>query len=140
MSHFFVMIITDFTSFFEVFCNSLVHVFLNYLISGMPEKDIYHLLAGISKALAHPIRFEVIDLLKEKEMSFGEICEAVGCLKSNLSQHLSSMVNKGILVQRKEGLNMYYRLSSKKVATACRIMREVLAENLEKNKSLLQTL
>lgn len=106
----------------------------------MPEKNIYHLLAGISKALAHPIRFEVIDLLKEREMSFGELCEVVGCLKSNLSQHLTSMVNKGILIQRKEGLNMYYRLSSRKVATACKIMREVLAENLEKNNALLQTL
>lgn len=47
---------------------------------------------------------------------------------------------KQILIQRKEGMNVYYRLSSKKVATACRIMREVLIENLEKHKEILKTL
>lgn len=104
----------------------------------MSDKTLYLLQADISKALAHPIRIEVIDLLKEGELSFGELCEAVGCLKSNLSQHLTSMVHKGILTQRKEGLNVYYRLSSDKVAQACDIMRELLIGNLEKTKALLK--
>lgn len=106
----------------------------------MPDKTIYKLHAGICKALAHPIRIEVIDLLHGRELSFGEICETIGCLKSNLSQHLSSMADKGILIQRKEGMNVYYRLSSAKVSAACRIMREVLVENLEKQKAILKTL
>lgn len=106
----------------------------------MPDKTIYKLHATICKALGHPIRIEVIDLLKDNELSFREICEAIGCLKSNLSQHLTSMTNKGILTQRKEGMNVYYRLSSRKVAIACRIMREVLIENLEKHKAILKKL
>lgn len=104
----------------------------------MIDKTIFKLHANICKALGHPIRIEVIDLLQDKEMNFGEICEATGYLKSNLSQHLTSMANKGILTQRKEGLNVYYKLSSKKVATACRIMKEVLIENFEKQKNILK--
>lgn len=104
----------------------------------MADKTIFKLHANICKALGHPVRIEVIDLLQDKEMGFSEIGKATGCLKSNLSQHLSSMANKGILIQRKEGLNVYYKLSSKKVATACRIMREVLIENLEKQKNILK--
>lgn len=106
----------------------------------MPDKTIYKLHANICKALAHPIRIEVIDLLQHGELSFGEICEATGCLKSNLSQHLTSMTGKGILHQRKGGMNVYYRLSSKKVSAACGIMREVLVENLEKQKAILKTM
>ncbi len=106
----------------------------------MADKSIYKLHAGICKALAHPIRIEIIDVLQNDELTFGEICEATGCLKSNLSQHLSSMTSKGILQHRKEGQNVYYKLSSKKVATACRIMREVLIENLERQRELFQTL
>jgi len=59
-------------------------------------------------------------------------------MKSNLSQHLSLMVSSGILSQRKEGLNMYFKLSTEKIAIACRMMREVLIENLKKNHELIK--
>jgi len=104
----------------------------------MKDKTIYTLHSNICKALANPIRIEIIDILNEKEMTFGEIQEITGALKSNLSQHLSLMVSNGVLSQRKEGLNMYFRLSSEKIATACRIMREVLIENLKKHQDLIK--
>lgn len=104
----------------------------------MRDKSIFKLHASICKALGHPLRIEIIDLLQDKELSFGAICQSTGELKSNLSQHLSLMTSKGILNQRKEGLNSYYKLSSDKVAIACGIMREVLVENLEKQKQLFK--
>lgn len=90
------------------------------------------------KALANPIRIEIIDILNDKEMTFGEIQEITGVMKSNLSQHLSLMVSSGILTQRKEGLNMYFKLATEKIAIACRMMREVLIENLKKTTNSLK--
>lgn len=104
----------------------------------MKDKTIYNLHANICKALANPIRIEIIDILGDKELTFGEIQEITGVLKSNLSQHLSLMVANGILSQRKEGLNMYFKLSTEKIATACRMMREVLIENLKKHHELIK--
>lgn len=106
----------------------------------MKDKTLYSLHANICKALGHPSRMEIIDILNDKEMSFGELLEMTGLLKSNLSQHLTVMVSKGILTQRKEGLNAYYRLSTIKVATACLIMREVLIENIKKHQSLIKNI
>jgi ArsR family transcriptional regulator len=102
------------------------------------DKHIYQLHAQVCKALAHGIRIEIIDLLQDKEMGFGEIFEKTGIAKSSLSQHLSVMVENGILNQRKEGLNSYYRLSSDKVSKACQLMREVLIEKLEKSTEILK--
>jgi hypothetical protein len=48
------------------------------------------------------------------------------------------MVGKGILLQRREGQKAFFRLSSRKVAGACRLMREVLMERLEKQSQLLK--
>lgn len=104
----------------------------------MADKRIFELHANICKALGHSIRIEIIDLLQARELTFSDILEVTGGLKSNLSQHLSVMVSKGILSQRKEGQNVYYKLSSRKVAQACRLMREVLIENLEKQSLLLK--
>ena len=92
------------------------------------------------KALANPIRIEIIDVLNDKELTFGELQNETGVLKSNLSQHLSLMVSNEILVQRKEGLNVYFKLSTDRIATACRIMREVLIDNLRKQSELINNL
>jgi len=106
----------------------------------LKDKTIYSLHSNICKALAHPIRIEIIEILTDKELSFGEIQEETDTLKSNLSQHLSLMVSNGILYQRKEGLNMFFTLSSPKVAIACRIMREVLIENIDRQKEIIQNI
>jgi ArsR family transcriptional regulator len=106
----------------------------------MIEKKIYRLHADVCKALGHSIRIEIIDLLGEYEMGFTEIGEKTGVAKSSLSQHLSVMVEKGILVQRKKGLNSYFRLSTHKVADACRLMREVLIEKLQESNEILKNL
>jgi len=104
----------------------------------MTGKKIFELHADVCKALGHPLRIEIIDLLQKKEICFSDILEVTGGLKSNLSQHLSVMTKKGILKMRRDGQCNYYSLSSKKVAQACRLMREVLIDNLKKNKDLLE--
>ncbi len=104
----------------------------------MSDKMIYQLHADVCKALAHSIRIEIIDLLQDKELRFGEIADKTGIAKSSLSQHLSIMVEKGILIQRKEGLNSFFRVSTDKVSKACQLMREVLIERLEKSTEILQ--
>jgi ArsR family transcriptional regulator len=76
--------------------------------------------------------------LQDNELCFSDILEATGGLKSNLSQHLSVMVKKSILKMRREGQYNYYSLSSKKVALACQLMREVLIESLKKHVDLLE--
>ena len=106
------------------------------------DKKIYELHAEVCKALANPLRIEVIDLLQKGELCFSDILEETGGLKSNLSQHLSVMVNSGILMARKDSRCNYYSLSSSKVAKACSLMREVLIDNLKKqqefHKSILK--
>lgn len=104
----------------------------------MLDKTVYELQAEVCKALAHPLRIEVIELLQKGEMRFGDLLEKTGGLKSNMSQHLSVMVSSGILKVRKDSKSKYYRLSSAKVANACSIMREVLIENLKKQQEVLK--
>ncbi len=103
----------------------------------MTDKEIFNLHAEVCKALGHPLRIEVIDILGKGELCFTDILERTGGLKSNLSQHLSVMTNKGILKVRRHGKCNYYSLTSKKVARACILMREVLIDNLKKHQSAL---
>ena len=103
----------------------------------MIKKTLYSMHADVCKALAHELRIEIIDILKDRELTFGAIAEKTAVAKSNLSQHLSVMVQKGILMHRKEGLHVYYKLSSIKVYQAFQIMREVLRERIRKENDLI---
>jgi DNA-binding transcriptional ArsR family regulator len=106
----------------------------------MPVKTVYTIHAEVLKALAHPLRIEVVDILQEGELCFSEILEKTGGLKSNLSQHLSIMVNNGLLKVRKNSRCNYYSLSSLKVARASQLLREVLTENVKKRNKLLEAI
>jgi len=97
------------------------------------DKILFKLHAEMCNSMGHPIRLETVHHLKEQELSFSELAEAIGVGKSTLSRHLSLMVNNGILIQRKEGVNVYYKIASTKITTACALMREILIERLKSN-------
>lgn len=72
--------------------------------------------AYILKAVAHPVRLCIIQLLDEKDgLSVNEICEALDCEQSLISHHLINMKLRGILKSQKDGINMYYSLKEKEI-------------------------
>lgn len=97
----------------------------------MSDRNLYKLHASICHTLANPKRLEIIDKLRVGELSVTELVEALEVSQSNLSQHLSVMRQRGIVTTRREGLNVFYRLSNSKITQACDLMRQVLLENLE---------
>ena len=74
--------------------------------------------AYILKAVAHPLRLAVLELLSSNEkMGVTEICEVLNCEQSLMSHHLITMKLKGILGSTKDGLNVFYWLKTKEVIT-----------------------
>lgn len=94
------------------------------------DKEIFELHASICQIMANAKRLEIISILGDKELTVGEIAEMMDIRMANLSQHLSIMKAKGILKSRREGVNIHYRISNPKVVQACRLMREVMMEQL----------
>src|SRR3990170_3517817 len=104
----------------------------------MADRQLYKLHAGICHTLANPKRLEIIDKLHARELSVTELARALGISQANLSQHLSLMRHRGIVTTRRNGLNVFYRLSSSKIARACDLMREVLLEHLERGANVVR--
>jgi DNA-binding transcriptional ArsR family regulator len=104
------------------------------------EKTIYSMHADICKALSNPIRVEIVHELRGGELGFGELLEITGMSKSNLSQHLSLLMDKGLIFQRKDGINKHFRLTSEKVAEACQTIREVIKNQLINSNLILNSI
>jgi DNA-binding transcriptional ArsR family regulator len=105
----------------------------------MVDRQLYKLHAGICHTLANPKRLEIIDKLRNQELSVTELAEALEIGQANLSQHLSLMRQRGIVTTRREGSNIFYKLSNPKIIKACDLMRQVLLENLESGAVLVET-
>src|SRR4030043_1485718 len=100
--------------------------------------DIFRMHADICKTLAHPKRLEIINVLRDDELSANELLKKVTISKANLSQHMSILVQKWVVISRKEGKNVFYRLCDKRITKACDLMREVLIMRLENNNKILK--
>ncbi len=101
------------------------------------EKRLYELQAEVCKTLANPKRLEIINALKDGEKSVTDLVGILGVPKANVSQHLAVMRNSGVLVNRRDGVNIFYSLASPKVTEACMLMKEVLTERLKSKSGLL---
>jgi len=97
--------------------------------------SIYKLQADVCKTFANDKRLEIINLLKEKEMSNSELMQKTGLPKVNISQHMHVLTAKGVVLARREGIQLFYRIANPKIIQACNLMREVLMDQLlEKEK------
>jgi len=80
----------------------------------MNEKTAEHA-AEVLKAIAHPIRVQIVELLQAKEMCVGDIAEALGGKQAITSQQLNMMKAKGVLSCRRDGARVYYRIKNRNV-------------------------
>lgn len=72
--------------------------------------------AYVLKAVAHPTRIGIIDLLDQRtELSVTELCDLLQCEQSLISHHLINMRDKGLLGTRRDGKNIYYFLVDKTI-------------------------
>jgi DNA-binding transcriptional ArsR family regulator len=71
--------------------------------------------AEILSALAHPNRIRILDCLRGGEKCNCELAPELGLEQSNLSRHLKLLDQSGILVSRKEGLRVFFRVSDEKI-------------------------
>ena len=98
---------------------------------GNELEKLYELQADICKIFSNAKRLEIINTLKDQELSASELIEKIGLGKVNLSQHMSVLKAKGVIQTRRDGVNIYYRIANPKIIQACHLMREVLLEQFQ---------
>ncbi len=71
------------------------------------------------KAFGDPSRLKIVMLLSVKEMAVGDIVEAIGLSQPTVSRHLGILREAEIVVDRRDGQNVYYSLNKSSVETCC---------------------
>lgn len=96
----------------------------------------YH--SVICSIFAHPKRLLIIDALRDREMNVTEIGNLTGIPKSNLSQHLGLLRDKGIVKTKKEGTQVFYRISHPNIIKAFDLLSEFIIDSISDSQKLLE--
>ena len=89
---------------------------------GPMPTELLELVAERFRALAEPVRLQLLDTLRRGELTVGELAESTGLQPANVSKHLQLLHQLRFVSRRKEGLFVYYQLADERVLELCDVM------------------
>jgi len=104
------------------------------------EELAYKIKADFLRALAHPLRLQIIEFLKGGEQNVGTIAKKIGIPQSSLSRHLLALREAGILRSRQQGTIIYYGIEDNGILQVLRSVAELLRKKLRKTATVLSSL
>jgi ArsR family transcriptional regulator len=108
-------------------------------MNATPKHPIarYEARAQVAKALAHPSRLMMLDVLLDREWCVCELTELTRLDQSTVSKHLSVLKHAGIVVDRKEGTKTFFRLKICCLQGLWECIESVLKDNLKAQQAAI---
>jgi ArsR family transcriptional regulator len=108
--------------------------------SSPAPAELYEIQAGIAKAMGHPERLRLLDLIGDGEVAFADLTRRAGITKTRLSQHLRVLRAGHVVAVRREGRAAFVRLRYPEIKVACAAMRDALARHLKAEEGRTRSL
>jgi ArsR family transcriptional regulator len=94
--------------------------------------DAFDIQAELLKALAHPVRLQILEILRDGEQCVCHIEAALGQRQSYISQHLMLLRKVGLVIDRKDGLRVYYSVRDTSVYAVLDVARNLASRQAQK--------
>lgn len=104
------------------------------------SRPLSEIKAELFKALAHPARVRILEVLAEDECSVGELQPLVGIELSHLSQQLAVLRRANLVTSRRAGTSVIYALSDPQTALLLAVAKRMLINSLAIGENLLADL
>jgi len=97
--------------------------------------EALQLVAARFKVLSDPMRLRILQVLEGGETSVSALTEAVESTQPNVSKHLKTMQDAGLLARRQEGNTVFYSIADPTVFDLCEVVCSSLAERFAAHAS-----
>src|SRR5215510_14779822 len=102
--------------------------------------ELQSLKAQFFKALAHPVRIRILEILVKGEVKVQDLQRVLALDQPIVSQQLARLRSTGIVVSRKQGTTTFYSVADPEMADLLRVAKRILNRRLFSVQSLLQEL
>lgn len=103
-------------------------------------RPIYQVKADFFKSLAHPARIRVLELLRDGELSVGELIPEVGLEASHLSQQLAVLRRANVVQARKDGTTVRYSVTDERMFELLEVAKSIITSTLAESTQLIAEL
>lgn len=99
--------------------------------------DMMRVMANRFKAMSEPIRLKILQIIKERERSVGEIAELLNLKHGTASANLNVLAKAGLVSTRRDGVKIYYHIANDMILQicdiACKCIREEIREMINES-------
>jgi ArsR family transcriptional regulator len=96
--------------------------------NGLTKSDeVFEKVADLFRLMSAPMRLRIISALCDGEKNVGELLAEIDTTQPNMSQHLNTLYQAGVLGKRRAGVQIYYRIINDRVVTLCRAVCEQIS-------------
>ena len=92
----------------------------NGVAPGVESDLVFEMAAEVFRVMSAPMRLKIISSLCNGEKNVTQLLEEIETTQPNMSQHLNTLNQAGVLGKRREGVQIYYRIINDRVVTLCR--------------------
>ncbi len=103
-------------------------------------KSLFERHAQMCKVFSNASRLMILNILRDNELTVANIAEKLGVALGTVSPHLLMMKQRGVLLSRKQGNQVFYRLANPKLLLAFDLIREILHEQIQQEVLLAKRL
>ncbi len=82
--------------------------------------EVFESAAEVFRVMSAPMRLKIISSLCNGEKNVSELLAEIKTTQPNMSQHLNTLYQAGVLGKRRDGVQIYYRIINDRVVTLCR--------------------
>lgn len=104
------------------------------------NRPISEIKAELFRALAHPARIRVLELLSDGEQSVSDMVPLIGIESSHLSQQLGVLRRAGLVTTRRQGTTVFYAIRDPLLVDLLATAKRVLINSLAESQDLLADL
>lgn len=87
---------------------------------GIESDEVFESAAEVFRVMSAPMRLKIISSLCNGEKNVTQLLEEIDTTQPNMSQHLNTLYQAGVIGKRREGVQIFYRIVNDRVVTLCR--------------------
>ena len=95
------------------------------------SEEVFEKAAEIFRVMSAPMRLRIISALCNGEKNVGELLAEINTTQPNMSQHLNTLYQAGVLGKRRDGVQIYYCIVNERVVSLCRAVCVQIASDAD---------
>ena len=100
-------------------------------MEGLPDEALAQV-AAYFQALSEPTRLQILNLLRQRERSVGELAQLCGYSSANISRHLALLTQHGLVARESRGNSAIYSIADPSVYALCDLVCGSIARQFDK--------